>query len=168
MTGSYEKMTTKDELGIKSAKLLEQAMPNGITRMLSASSAFDLRKHPQNYGIHCMDLFWEVKRGNVAVTWRLFSGWWLEQNREGKYKVPDGLGSVDYHSPVPLYAGQYKRENCEHTGGDCYADGSGLESHALFNRFIQGPEEVWRTLEEWLVDTERRIEAEKANARADS
>lgn len=157
---------TKDNLGIKSAKLLEQVMPNGIVRSLTASSAYDLRKHPKNYGIHCMDLYWVVKRANVAVSWMLFSGWWLEQNRESGQKVPDGLGSIDRHSPVALYASESPTHDCEHTGGDCYCDGSGLASNDLFNKFLLDPEEGWRTLEEWLEETENRIAIEQALARS--
>jgi hypothetical protein len=156
---------TKDDLGIKNVTLLEQTMPGGVVRKLEASSAYDLRSHPKNYGIHCMDHWWSVQRGNVAVTWRLFSGWWLEQNRESGQRVPDGLGSIDRHSPVPLYEFETPQHDCKYTGGDCYCDGTSLGSTDLFNKFLLDPDEVWRTLEEWLVETEGRIEKEKSAAR---
>lgn len=143
-------------------------MPSGITRRLDARAAFDLRdSNPaKNYGIGSLDLWFVVKRANVAVTWRLFTGWYLEKNRDRPARYPDGLGSIDYHSPVPLYVDQTPQRDCEYTGGDCYCDGSSLESNTLFNKWLEDPEYVWVELEEWLERTEKRIADERENARA--
>lgn len=157
----------KDSSEAKYATLLEQLMPNGITRKLDAMQAFDLRdpNPSKNYGIGSLDLWFVVKRANVAVTWRLFTGWYLEKNRDRPARYTDGLGSIDWHSPVPLYVDQTPQHDCMHTGGDCYCDGSSLESNTLFNKWLEDQEYVWVELEEWLERTEKRIADERENAR---
>lgn len=60
---------------------------------------------------------------------------------------PADLG---YHSPVPMYEGQTKRDDCQYLpGGTCYYDGSSLAAESVFNILVeQGSEGVWKHLEE--------------------
>lgn len=155
-------------------RILTEKLENGITRALDMYPAYDKRspEPSKNYGIHGMDLIFSVKRESIAVTWRLFSNWHLPHVRkeaEEKWSrfmlLADGLGSIDYHSPTPAYPDHYKIEKCEYTNGVCYGDGSGLASYKLFDKMLLAPEEIWKTLEEWLVRMEGEVEEEKANQR---
>lgn len=152
-----------EDLGIKNVRLLTEVRADGVTRWMDMSSAYDLRSHPKNYGIHGAQMNFGVKRGDVAVTLYWMTPFHLAHVREelnGKTYVGDlfdGLGGIDYHSPVALHEWQTPRETCEHTGGICFSDGTATGAGDLWEKFIQDPEELWKELESWLVDTEKRV-----------
>lgn len=141
--------------------LFTETIPNGIIHKLVMLPAFDLRdtNPAKNFGICCVRLNFISQRENRAVVWTFFTNWYLPQNRRGD-NVTDGLGSIDYHSPVPFYEGQLATTDCSFTGGDCYSGGSGLRSNTLFDKFIADPQEVWKTLDSDLLELEERIEDE--------
>lgn len=155
-----------------SVRVLEQAMPDGSVRWLDISPAYDFRDFPGGYGIHGAEMIFGIRRNGVAVTWVIRTPFYLPQTRkylENHYLGPekycfDGLGDVGYHSPVPLHQDQWSTDECKWTGGKCYADGSALESQKLFNNLCENGD-VWSELEEWLVQTEKRVAETKADTR---
>lgn len=165
-------MTSLEDLGVKpSARLFIQHCPDGTERWLEMSPSYDLTAHPKNYGIHGADLRFGIKRGRVTVVLHWMTPFYLPHLREKLDNNPwhkklfSGLGSIDYHLPIPTWEGQTPVENCEYTGGDCYCDGSGLEAGKLFDRAVADPAQIWVTMVEWLEEAEKRMEAEITNKR---
>lgn len=165
-------MTTLDNFGVAPpCKLLEADMPDGTHRWITMTAAYDLRKAPdgKNYGIHGSEMRFGVKRGEITVTLCWMMPFFLPHIRN---TLPltlsrdyDGLGSIDYHSPVPLYPDQIPVHDCQYTGGDCYCDGTSLGASELFDKAVADPSEIWKTLISWLEDTERRVKEQKEDAR---
>jgi hypothetical protein len=161
-------------------RLLTQVTPNGIERWLTMYPGYDFVSQipRKDYGIHGVELQFGVKRGNVAVIWTLMTDWFLPQVRRrlwvkgdsieylcGKRDFFDGLGGIDYHSPVALHTDQTEIEDCKYTGGKCFPGGSGLGSIELFNKMTSDPNEIWRTLDKWLLETEDRVREQIRDAR---
>ncbi len=152
---------------LKYATMLEQTMPDGITRKLECRQAFDLRapEPAKNYGIGSLDFWWVVKRRDCAVTWRMFTGWYLKEFRKGE-RHEIGMGSIDYHSPVELYEGQSSGSRmCEHIGCQCFSDGTSL-TDTEFETFLVDPDSLWRELEQRLRDLEERVLTVRENAKS--
>lgn len=158
-------------------RLLSETV-DGVERWLNFNPAWDKRPkapHEKNYGVHGAELVFGVKRANTAVVWVLMLDWYLPQvlqwwKEKGLSQLAnrpfDGLGSIDYHSPVSLYEGHSKVEDCGWIGQDCYCDGSATASGELFAKMVaEGPAVVWKTLTEWLVETERRVKEQKQDER---
>lgn len=162
---SYDPARGDESLRVPLITMLEAQGPNGILRRLRLQPCYDLRAHPKNHGIHALEFEWSVSRSNFAIVWRLFTDWWSQDLREnwlsrfGKSDLPDGLGDLGYHSPVPMYEGQWSTEGCVHTGGGrCYYDGSVMQSSEMFELPVNDPAELWPELE-------RRLEGLIARAK---
>lgn len=144
---------------------MRETLPNGICRCLTITGAWDKRSDnpAKNYGVHGMDLYFEVKRANIGATARFFTNWHLEivlywwKSRGISPSSNEGLGSIDYHSPIALYEGQTPTTLCKVTGGNCYGGGSSLAAVDIWRKFKEDPESIWTTLEEHLVETEARV-----------
>lgn len=133
-----------------------------MERKIEFTPAFDQRNvdSSKNYGIHGVEMRWILKGDQGAVQFVVYTNWHLphvQQELEAKASTssmpylmfvpqPANLG---YHSPVPMYEGQIKiDDNCPHTGGACYYDGSGLQAEEVFRVLVeQGHEAVWNILE---------------------
>ena len=63
----------------------------------------------------------------------------------------DVIGSLDYHSPKPLYEDQESYGPCIWLEGvPCYIDGSGVMGSELAERWVEGSEEeVWSAMESY-------------------
>lgn len=157
-------------------RLLTEITSDGIERWLSIMPGYDKRsaEPDKNYGVRGCGLLFVVKRGKVAVQWRIMTDWFLKSLRDEWRRTgdkpfgwPDGLGSIDYHSPVALYADQSCQfHDCEFTGGDCYFDGSCLGGSELFDQMCEtGAAAVWKKLDKWLIDTEQRVAEQQSAAR---
>lgn len=156
---------------IKRARLLEQQFPDGTLRWMEMRAGWDKRdpEPRKNFGIHGAELIFGVSRGNLAVVLVWMTPFYLRETRKHlqyhRLRDYDGLGSIDYHSKVQLYEGQSKITNCEYTGGDCYCDGSAIAAGELFDRTVEDPEEIWKTLVSWLEEKEKQIRDEQRDAR---
>lgn len=117
-----------------------------------------------------MELLFTISRNNCAVDFLLHTAMQLpvvreENERKGWHSHPYGA-SIGYHSPVAQYSGQTVNHcNCDHTGGDCYYDSSGLGAKEPAEDFIRDPESLWRTLLTKLEKLEGDVEREKQLAR---
>ncbi len=150
----------------QSQQLLEQQHEDGTTRWISVNPAYDFTTWKQgNYGIHGMEWVFGIRRGDTAVTWTLMASWFLKETRtrlEQQHGLhsngyDDGLGNVDYHSPVALWEGQETAHvRCKYTGGNCFADGSATASGDFFEKLVSEGE-VWPQMLKWLEDTEKKV-----------
>lgn len=170
-------MPTLQELGVpKAIKLLTEHHPDGTERWITVTPAYDLRhsEPKQNYGIHGCEMVFGIKRGEVTIILRWMTDFHLKsvrqelETRTGHRRFPDGLGEINYHSPVALYEGQHPVEDCHYTGGKCYCDGSGIAASDLFEKFVRDPSVLWGKLISWLEDTESRVKAMREAERMDS
>jgi hypothetical protein len=155
-------------------RLLTEKRPDGSIRWLDMTPAFDKRDPDpkKNYGIHGAELHFGVSRGEVTVVLRWMTPFHLPEVRAylnnhylGRDRLFDGLGGIDYHASVPLYEGAYKQQNCMYTGGDCYGDRTATGAGELFDKAVADPEEIWKTLDSWLVDTEKKLADQKQDER---
>lgn len=151
---------------IKRVRLLTETLPSGITRWMEIQSGWD--EMASGRGIHGAELRFGVQRGKVAVTLNWMTPFFLPETRRRletgvriKYEF-DGLGGIEYHSPIRLHEWQSSVAGCEYTGGDCYGDGTAIGAGELFDQVVADPGKLWPKLEEWLVETEQRIEQEQA------
>lgn len=147
-------------------RILTETTTEGIERWLELHPSYDHRSETPNSGCHNVEMTFGIRRGRVVVTWRLIhTDWYHKELREDLDKqgtrrdLPDGFGSIDYHSPVKQYKWQTAVKDCQYTGGDCYCDDSGLASRVLFNQACRDPAQIWITLEEWLQKHEQKVEA---------
>lgn len=153
-------------------------MPDGITREVSLCPAY--HKSSPNISIHDAEWVFAVQRGKVKVEWAFSTGWYIRETRESPpnpamarigstydtIRAPNGLGSISYHSPKPLYEGQsLSSDKYEVTGGDCYSDSGYIASGDLFDEAVANPKAIWLSLEKKLEDIEQKIEIEVKNER---
>lgn len=164
-------MKTRAELNMVPTRTIFEQEVNGITRKLQANAAYDLKA--EGFGIHGVELVVVVERKPVAIELLWMTGWHLPKVREGldtlstKHYEFSGIGSVSYHSPIPLYEGQSLRaSNCQVTGGKCYSDSSFLASGEIFDQFVADPDSLWKELERRLVEQEKEIEKERKEMRS--
>lgn len=129
---------------------LDEALFDGFTKTIDFLPAYDL-SHPnpnRNYGCHCVDLRMVLSKGDLAVQFVLYTGWYLPQNQHsGDKPLPADLG---YHSGTPLYDDQSLGPQCEYIGQPCYYDGSGLAAGEVYNVMLtQGGNGVWLYLRDY-------------------
>lgn len=151
---------------VPTATLLSETTPDGITRSLTVSAAYDFRSHPRNYGIHHTEFQWLVQYRNIGVELRASPRWFLPQNRSGG--TDDGsprLAELTIHSPEPLYEGHEPHSDCSITGGDCYYDDSFAAGARLAEILIADPAGFWAAMEKELSETQTRVLAEKEERR---
>jgi hypothetical protein len=123
-----------------------------ITKGIEFRPAWDRRSTDtsKDYGIHCAELVFYVKGLKGAVTFVIYTGWYLPKNQQGS--LPAAMGAdISYHTRSKQYDGQLARENCSYLdGATCYSDGSSLSADELFDKFVaEGEDVVWSTLMEW-------------------
>ena len=132
---------------------------NGFTREIQFSKAFD-RRNPdpkKNYGVHCAEMRFLLKKKDKAVQFVLFTGWDLPHVREERSSTGKGIftgtvmpADLGYHSPKPMYEGQtlINKEPCPYIGVPCYYDGSGLNAEQPYEVLVtEGEEALWDFLE---------------------
>jgi hypothetical protein len=132
-----------------------------LEKIIVLKPAYDKRNPDpsKNYGIHCVDLIFALKGKKGAVTFVVFTGWYLpEVKRELESKgqlhimrYPEAVG-LDYHSPVPRYEGQlsYNKGCMWLDDQPCYMDGSVINSERLIDVMLaEGSDGIWRELEEY-------------------
>lgn len=140
-----------------------------LERRIEFTPAHDKRhKDPyKNYGIHGVSLRFELIGPKGAVQFVLFTNWMLphvEEELDARldrefphlfcHPMPADLG---YHSPVPLYEGQYFMADCHLLNGGCYYDGSGLNAEPVYQRLLkEGGDGIWKALEDYYRETFRR------------
>jgi len=128
------------------------------------TAAFDKRhKEPaKNYGIHGAELRFILTGDKGAITFTLYTNWYLphvdEELRNSRRNKPEcdfmfrpHGADISYHSHIPCYEGQTPIENCQYLGGKpCYCDGSGLSAEPIGEMLIaEGSEAVWKELQRW-------------------
>lgn len=161
-------MSKLTDWNIPTRTLLTQSMPDGSIRKLVARAAYDLRPAPDghDYGIHGVELEFEITRGKVGVYCLWMTPFFRKETRAKIEATPglgmrrwefDGLGAFGYHSPARLNEWEEPQKGCEITGGDCYGSSSASYSGAVFDKFVADPEELWIELERKLVEVEREI-----------
>lgn len=121
-----------------------------LQRIIEFVPAYDRRdKDPnKNYGIHCVAMYMTVKGNNGAISFCVFTGWYLPQN---DVKDITGSGaSICYHSTKPKYEEQTGLESCKYLPGKlCYCDCTYIQADDLFDQFVsQEDEVVWKDLED--------------------
>lgn len=158
-------------------KLMAETTPESVVREIWLHPAWDMRNEPDgNFGVHGAELVFVVKHNKCGVTWRLMTNWYLKNVRQDWERKGnqmnywyDGLGTVDWHSPVPLSESEYDQEpsteHCDYTGGKCYSVGSGSDSQDLFDEVISGTEEIWPALQLRLFGLEERVAKAQVQAR---
>ncbi len=124
------------------------------------NEAFDKRDSDpnKNYGIRGMSLRFLVGNELGVVQLLIYTNWQLRHVQEELdrtrsdhvlcHPMPADLG---YHSPIPQYDGQTRRDSCEYLEGrPCYYDGSGLNAEPVYWTFVEkGEEAMWKALEEY-------------------
>jgi len=141
-------------------------MPD-FERTIEFKPAFDKRdpNPAKNYGVHCVEMRWLLKRPKGIIQFVLYTGWHLPHVQEELQakcherkscplsSLPADIG---YHSPVPVYEGQgFVTESCPYLGGvPCYYDGSSLNAEPIFEKLVTlGHEAVWKEMEKWYYNT---------------
>lgn len=125
---------------------------NAITqKIIQFKPAFDKRDPDpsKNYGIHCMDIYMVLKGEKGAISFCIYTGWYLPQNQENSAR-PRGA-CICYHSPKAKYEDQQiSQEECEYLDNKpCYCDCSYIAADELFEQFVaQGEEVVWSELQD--------------------
>lgn len=136
---------------------------NGFRRTLQVSPPYDKRHADptKNYGIHGLEFRYFLGKNNRAIQFVVYTPIYLpavadelfELGRSLKYNTFRCQGAdVGYHSPMPQYDGQgCMDDNCTHTGGPCYYDGSGLRAEEwMVDWFAGGSDAIWPKMEqEW-------------------
>ncbi len=121
-----------------------------MKRIIKFYPAFDKRNtdSSKNYGIHCMDIFFVLIGELGAVSFTIFSGWFLPHIDS---KTPKGSGAcISYHTLNPVYDGQnVSKDECEWLEGKaCYCDSTYIQAEELFNILVaEGDEAMWCELE---------------------
>ena len=133
-----------------------------MKRLIEWTPAYDLRDADptKNYGIGSMRARFVLMGEHGAVQFLLYTGWYLEHNRE-EYRHTPGVGGpmaadLGYHSYKPHYEEQEPiADSCPYlNGAPCYYDGSGLAADRVFEVFLtEGEEALWEELEDYYRDT---------------
>ena len=147
-------------------------MSKHFTQNIIFSPAYDKRSpNPsENYGIHGVDMRFILTGDKGTVQFVVYTNWYLphvqkefEDKPMRNYNpfVPIAA-DVGYHSPKPMYEGQYvMAESCEYLGGKpCYYDGSVLQAEDYFRTLVsEGGEAVWKRLEDYYCELFEESEA---------
>jgi hypothetical protein len=147
-----------------------------MERITKFIPAFDKRNPDpnKNYGIHGVELVMVLKGELGAVQFVLYTNWNLPhvteeliEKRLQKALPPSTLSIYDftlftpqpadlgYHSLIPKYEEQVKRDNCPYLDGKpCYYNGSGLNAQRIYDILLySGSDGVWKELEEFYEQT---------------
>jgi len=134
------------------------------------SPAFD-RRDPDPHkdcGVHGVELRMVLKGEHGAVQFVLYTNWYLPHvTEESRARMtPDNYflfeplpADLGYHSPAPMWEGQYSRPDCPYLDGKpCYYDGSGLAAEEIYKVLVEkGSDAVWEELEKYYVETFKEI-----------
>lgn len=127
---------------------------NKMEKLITFRPAFDKTNSEtsKNYGIHCMDMFIVLKGELGAISFTIYTGWYL------KHCQVDGLksrgASICYHSPTPIRDDEeISEECCEWINKPCYCDCTYSGADDLFEEFVRlGEEHMWKSLEDWYIN----------------
>lgn len=126
-----------------------------MEKRISFRPAFDKRE--AGYGIHGVELRFQMIGLDGAVEFLLFTNWMLPQNADG---LPDVLrrpmpANLDFHSRKPFdYQAQEDSRECRLLGGPCWSDGSALNAEPVYERLLrEGDDGVWAALGEFYNET---------------
>ena len=137
---------------------------NGYTRILTMSPPWDRRdtRPEKDYGIHGLDIRFELLKNNRAVHFIVYTNIYLPhiyekwkdnniKNNITTFFKPMGV-DVGYHSPNKTWENQRPSKCHLLEGGQCYSDGSSLRGKEWGNIWLeQGNDTIWAMLEmEWL------------------
>jgi len=152
---------------------------NGFTRMLRMTPPFDKRnlEPSKNYGIHGMEIRFELMKNNRAVQFLVFSNiysphlykeWDSDSNCSVKYHLATSfkpLGAdVGYHSPIKIYKSQSANKCHLLKGGKCYYDGSSLKAEKWVDIWLkEGNDKIWLMLEEEWEDIFKKKDKNEDN-----
>ncbi len=125
-------------------------MEDTLQRIIKFKPAFDKRdsEPSKNYGIHNMEMFMVLKGPLGAISFTVYTGWYLEHLDIKDFK-PQG-GCICYHSPHAQYEDQSISEaKCEFLDNKpCYCDCSYIAADYLFHKFVaEGEDTVWIELQ---------------------
>lgn len=111
----------------------------------------------EGYGRHCVDMHWVLIGPKGAISWCVFTGWFLPQDRDVSWK-PTGAG-VSTHSRKKI-KDEYRSEKCEYLGGKpCWGGTSFTGGDPIFEILIEkGEEAAWKELEDWYAHTFEKAE----------
>jgi hypothetical protein len=121
-----------------------------MEKIIKFNPAFDKRNPDpsKDYGIHCMEMHMVLKGSLGAISFSIYTGWYLE-HIDNHFEASGA--AVCYHSPVAKYEDQTPREHkCEYLDGNipCYSDCTYIGGHDLFIEFVaKGEDYVWQALE---------------------
>jgi len=132
-------------------------------RIIKIRPAYDKRDPDprKDYGIHGCDLVMVLKGDAGAVSFILFTKWYLphvtNELAHRSTNSPENIkclftplpAGLDYHSPYPMYENQSLSTNeCEYLDGKpCYCDGSFLAADEVFEILLrEGSDGVWAYL----------------------
>jgi len=148
---------------MKSHNTISQKI-NGYVRTLQMIPPFDKRhsEPSKNYGIHGMEIRFELIKNNRAVQFVVYSNIFLphlydewDNNKENRIKSHLRLffkplgADVGYHSPTSMYESQNSDDCHLLKGGKCYYDGSGLKAEKWVDIWLkEGNDKIWEMLEE--------------------
>lgn len=146
---------------------------NKMEKTIKFEPAFDKRSSnpDKSYGIHGVSLSFTLKGKFGAIRFVLFTNWHLshvEKELDNKmdkecphlYCYPQPA-DVEYHSLKPMYDGQkIAVDKCNCLGGKpCYYDISYSKADKIYEVLVEkGDEAVWKKLEEYYVDTFKKLE----------
>ena len=127
-----------------------------MKKLIQFKPAFDKRNADpsKNYGIHCMDMHMVLIGPLGAISFCIYTGWYLPDSITGHNDGTLSQGAcICYHAHHAQYEEQKPSCNmCEYIGVPCYSDCSYLATNKLFEQFVaEGEDIVWQTLEQWYV-----------------
>lgn len=119
-------------------------------RIINFKAAFDKRDidPKKNYGIHGVDLYMILKGKKGAVSFTLFTGWYLPHIDLKSEPLPADLS---YHSYMPMFEDHEPHGECMWLDNHiCYCDGSTLNAEGIWQALLhKGSEGVWQELENY-------------------
>ena len=134
-----------------------------MERKFLCHPAYDKRNPDpkKNYGIHGVTMCFYVVGDKGAVSFVLFTNWYLPEVQEEMDKnplnpsisyfahkpLPADLG---YHSKTPMWEGQESMGECDFLdGAPCYYDGTSIGAADVFEILLRdGSDGIWKELEE--------------------
>lgn len=123
----------------------------------------------KNCGVHSVEMHFRLTGAKGMVQFVTYTNWHLPHVQKmllSSRSMNEAIGGdphwsvrptpadLGYHSLVPMYEGQIKRDDCQYLpGGTCYYDGSGLAAEDVFKILVeQGSEGVWKYMAEYYND----------------
>jgi hypothetical protein len=118
--------------------------------------AFDKRHADpkKNYGIHGVTCKMYLIGERGVVQFVFYTDWQLPHVRDEFLHSPHGIRypmatDIGYHSPIPMYEDQVKRD-CSFIKDGCYYDGSSLYAEEFLTLLIEkGSKAVWKKMKEY-------------------